>query len=240
MTAGGGGQGSGVRGATAQHPITPTLSARRRGRRPADADERRDTVVRAISELESARVPFSMADVADRAGVSRATLYRDASLREIIGKRGDGPAVRPISSRDVENLKKRNAELQRQRNELKRAVKEAEERAGISETRAREAERRLNIAFTDAANERAEREAYADGFAAGQKAAAARNPPPGRGATTGDLFGVAGKMPRESLLNARRALARVLHPDLFANDPAAASLATEILKQLNAVAAERR
>jgi curved DNA-binding protein CbpA len=38
------------------------------------------------------------------------------------------------------------------------------------------------------------------------------------------------------VLAARRSLARALHPDLFAKDPAAQLLATEILKQLNSLA----
>jgi AcrR family transcriptional regulator len=212
---------------------------RRRGRRPADAEQRRATVVQAISELEESRVPFSMADVADRAGISRATLYRDAALRALIGNRGDGPETRPVNFRDVEKLKARITELERVRRELRRTVREAEEKADISETRARDFERRLNAALSDAVQDRAEREAFEEGFAAGQKAAQNR-PVSGRGTASSDMMGIAAKMPRESLLNARRTLARVLHPDLFASDPAAAILATEILKQLNAVAGMHR
>ena len=194
-------------------------------------------VEKAIAELESARVPFSMSDVADRAGISRATLYRDAALRALISNRGDSPAARPVNAKEHERLKQRAVEAEQTRRQMARRIKEAEERAEISEARVREIERRLAIAQSDAANERAQREAYTDGFAAGQRAASAQS---ARGGASNELFAAAVKIPRESLLNARRTLARVLHPDLFANDPAAALLATEILKQLNAIAGMHR
>ena len=209
-----------------------TLAPRRRGRRPADADARRTAVEQAIAELESARVPFSMNDVAERAGISRATLYRDAALRALIGRRGDSPAARPVNDRDLQRLKAQLLETQRLRRQQTRTLKQLEERATIAEDRARDLQRRLDIALSDALNDRAVREAYTDGFAAGQKAGGGQS---GRGVAANELFALAGKMPRESLLNARRTLARVLHPDLFANDPAASLIATEILKQLNAI-----
>ena len=74
---------------------------RQRGRRPVDARARRALVVAAVQELGSMNLPFTMQDVADRAGVSRATLYRDAALRDLVGSRGDGPQVRPADARLV-------------------------------------------------------------------------------------------------------------------------------------------
>src|SRR5688572_3241564 len=91
---------------------------RRRGRRPADASQRRAAVEQAIAELESARVPFTMGDVAERAGISRATLYRDAGLRDLVGARGDSPTARPVTTRDLSKLEKRIAALEEDRKRL--------------------------------------------------------------------------------------------------------------------------
>jgi predicted DNA-binding transcriptional regulator YafY len=60
-------------------------------------------VVRALAELEEGRVPFTMADLAERAGISRATLYRDAGLRDLVGTKGDGPRARPVDARATRN-----------------------------------------------------------------------------------------------------------------------------------------
>jgi len=232
---------------------------RRRGRRPADAGERRARVVAAIADLESARVPFTMGDVAERAGISRATLYRDAGLRDLIGARGDGPAQRPVNVRDYEKLQRENEALAGERRELKKRLREAEKRYKESEERvtrlidenvAHERARRdaAEEAATGPAAEKARQEAYAEGFAAGVRAASTR---PGAGpmggggtarpnvahaATNANLMAVAQRLPKASLVEARRKLARVLHPDLFQKDPAAALLATELLKQINALA----
>jgi hypothetical protein len=56
------------------------------------------------------------------------------------------------------------------------------------------------------------------------------------GRADANLSVAAARLPRAALIAARRQLARALHPDLFAKDPAASLLATELLKQINALA----
>lgn len=105
-----------------------TGDRRRRGRRPADARERRKKVEEAIKVLESLSLPFTMQDVADRAGISRATLYRDAALRDLIGSRGDGPTVRPVDARVAAQLQKSTKDLQSERTSLRRELRETKKR----------------------------------------------------------------------------------------------------------------
>jgi hypothetical protein len=45
------------------------VEKRKRGRRPADAQERRERVMKALKDLQDARVPFSMGDLAERVGI---------------------------------------------------------------------------------------------------------------------------------------------------------------------------
>ncbi len=235
---------------------------RRRGRRPADAGERRQRVEAALAELSSARVPFTMGDLAERAGISRATLYRDAGLRDLVGNIGDGPTARPVSVREHETLRSAAQKLEAERVELKRKLREAEKRAREAEARVSELARESveedggaearhvrgrgrrtapkdDEAQTSTADaERIRRDAYADGFAAGARAAspsAGGAGARGRGGANPDLLLLAARLPRPSLLAARKNIARVLHPDLFAKDPATAMIATELLKQINAV-----
>jgi hypothetical protein len=247
-------------GATGQGAATAAgrTEHRRRGRKPADADERRRKVLAALADLEAARVPFTMGDLAERAGISRATLYRDAGLRDLVGDRGDSPDRRPVNVRDFEKLRRENETLAEERRDLKKRLRDAEKRYRESEERV---ERLLD---ENTAHERARRdaeesgetgpgakkardEAYKEGFAAGYRAATSRPGAGGPGAgaarpNTGgrpadaNLAAVAARLPQPALQQARRKLARVLHPDLFAKDPAAAMIATELLKQLNALA----
>lgn len=229
-----------VRDMTESDPVKAETAARRRGRRPADADQRRARVVSALADLEDARVPFTMADVAERAGISRATLYRDAGLRDLIGRRGDSPAARPVSHKSHTDLAARADALAEERRVLRRALRAAEKRALAAEQRVEE----LEVAAVDAersarsrerlgdhARERIRADAYAEGFTAG----AQRARPGGRSGGDAALAVVAARLPRPALVNARRALARALHPDLFTSDPAASLLATELLKQINAL-----
>lgn len=214
--------------------MTPATTARRRGRRPGDAAERRARVARAVAEMEEARVPFTMADVAERAGISRATLYRDAGLRALVGSRGDGPAARPVNAKAHAALQARVAELSAEARKLRHALRLAEKRLEELEFASAEAARsaRAQKTLGSHAAEKVRTEAYAEGFAAGARAA-------GRGGRSGGEIGlvtVAARLPRPALLAARRTLARALHPDLFAKDPATALLATELLKQINALA----
>jgi hypothetical protein len=216
---------------------------RQRGRRPVDARDRRLRVEAAILELESVKLPFTMQDLADRAGVSRATLYRDAALRDLVGTRGDGPKVRPADSRSVAQLETENKTLSSERralrrelNETKKRVDELLERCAGLEREQRQAPKGDKVDKSEA--EQIRTQAYADGFAAGTRAAMQRGGTrPGTPGNNGSGLAVAAaRLPQASVLAARRALARALHPDLFAQDPATQLLATEILKQLNSLA----
>lgn len=220
-----------------------TEERRRRGRRPADARARRASVEGALRELEQLRLPFTMQDVADRAGISRATLYRDAALRDLIGSRGDGPVVRPVDARVAAKLQQSAEELTRERAALRRELKETKKRVEELLERCaaleRENQDRLRSAQAAASGggdeDRARADAYAEGFAAGTRAAMQRGGTrPGMGGA-GGLAIAAARLSRPSVVSARRNLARALHPDLFANDPATQVLATEILKQLNSL-----
>ncbi len=181
-----------------------------------------------------------MNDIAERSGISRATLYRDAALRALIRNKGDSPSHRPVDARDLARLDQERASLVRERTELRKEMRALKERLAQSESLV-ESLRRENtermraqrvVDPGDADTERTRTEAYAEGFSAGTRAAAQRG---ARGAQTGGLAIVAARLPRASILSARKSLARALHPDLFATDPAAALLATEILKQLNSL-----
>ena len=233
-------------------PATP--ERRRRGRRPADADERRARVEKALAELNSARVPFSMGDLAERAGISRATLYRDAGLRDLVGAQGDGPPKRPVDSRAHRDLEDRAQTLARDLRTVRRTLRatektlrETQELLYAAENRAGEAERaRRREGLGGEQADRIAKQAYAEGFAAGARVAGGRRPgasassagPIGGAAGRPDanLSAAAARLPRAALIAARRQLARALHPDLFAKDPAASLLATELLKQINALA----
>ncbi|MBC8103693.1 MAG: TetR family transcriptional regulator, partial [Cytophagales bacterium] len=116
----------------------PDLEQRQRGRRPGDARDRHQQVEKAIAELESLSLPFTMRDVAQRAGISRATLYRDAGLRDLVGRRGDGPKTRPVDRRDFEALQKKADLLAEERRTLRRAVRALEVRVQAAELRADE------------------------------------------------------------------------------------------------------
>ncbi|GAB4456383.1 MAG: hypothetical protein OHK0029_14180 [Armatimonadaceae bacterium] len=223
----------------------PLIERRKRGRKPGSAVERRAAVEKALSELESANVPFTMADVAERAGISRATLYRDAQLRDLIGNRGEGPVERPVNYREYATVSQKAQDLGREQRRLKALLRHAERRADEATKRAallEEENEKLLAAgggkpLTSEDAERLRREAYADGFAAGTRAASQRGSArPGAGRN--DLLAVAARLPRTSLVKARRTLVRALHPDLFTDDPAASLLATELLKEINALVGE--
>ncbi len=214
---------------------------RQRGRRPVDARERRMRVEAALLELESVRLPFTMQDLADRAGVSRATLYRDAALRDLVGARGDGPQVRPADSRAVAHLETENKTLaterralRRELNETKKRVDELLELCAALEREQRESSPKEKVNQSEA--EQIRTQAYADGFAAGTRAAMQRGGTRSGGSNSSGLSVAAARLPLASVLAARRTLARALHPDLFAQDLATQLLATEILKQLNSLA----
>lgn len=214
---------------------------RRRGRRPADAAQRKAKVQAALRELDSTGVPFSMQDVAERVGVSRATLYRDATLRELIGAKGDGPPVRPVDFRiheklraEVDALRSESRELRRKQKDAERERKTLQERIASleDENSERMHAQRVAESMTDGVED-VRQEAYARGFQAGMTSAS-RGGRGGGGGAAG-LMIAATRFPKATLASARRTLAKAIHPDLFVDDPATALLANEILKQLNSL-----
>ncbi len=228
-------------------PIPTDSERRRRGRRPADAAARRSAVEQALAELTSARVPFSMGDLAERAGISRATLYRDAGLRDLIGDAGDGPAARPVDAREHRKLEVQAATLAEERRALRRELRatkkalvdamERIEKLAEENSDRMHAQRAAEAAPpTEAAGEKIRTEAFAEGFQAGARAAQQRQGSVGTRAG-GDLLAIASRLPRPALVSARKILAQKLHPDLYVNDPATALLATELFKQINALVA---
>ena len=192
--------------------MNKTKEIRARGAKPQDPETRRQRVQTAVRELEKIGAAFSVADVAERAGVSRATIYRSQDLRELIGAKGDGPRTVDAAlhekicvRHDTQKAKVRT--LRRQLAELEASWDEMRERAKAAEMKLAAAERRIELQAAQM-----------------------------RGGTGGALEAVAARLGPEERRRARRILARALHPDLFAQDTAASTLATELLKTLNALA----
>ena len=192
--------------------MNKTKEIRARGAKPQDPALRRQRVQTAVRELEKIGAAFSVADVAERACVSRATIYRSQDLRDLIGAKGDGPRTvdaalheKICSRHDTQKAKVRA--LRRQVAELEASWDEMRERAKTAEMKLAAAERRIELQAAQM-----------------------------RGGTGGALDAVAARLGPEERRRARRILARALHPDLFAQDTAASTLATELLKTLNALA----
>ena len=189
-----------------------TKEIRARGAKPHDPEARRLRVKTAVRELERIGAAFSVADVAERAGVSRATIYRSQDLRDIVGAKGDGPRTvdaalheKICTRHDTQKAKVRG--LRRELAELEASWDEMRERAKSAEGKLAAAERRIEVLSSQT-----------------------------RGAVGGTLDTVAARLGPDDRRRARRVLARALHPDLFAQDTAAFMLATELLKTLNALA----
>ena len=183
-----------------------------RGPKPGDTDTRVMLVSAAVKALVKIGAAFSVADVAERAGISRATLYRSSALRALVGAKGDGP--RTVDATLHEKLETRCASLKTKAGVLRRQLAELEaswvemrERAKTAEAKLATAERRIEILASRM-----------------------------RGSTGGALGAVAARLGQDERRRARRILARALHPDLFAQDHATAVLATELLKTLNVLA----
>lgn len=192
--------------------VKKTKDIRTRGAKPQDLDERAARVKAALRDLTRIGAPFTMAEVAERAGISRATLYRSPNLRALVGAKGDGP--RTVDATVHEKLCARHDAQKAKTRALRRELAEAEASWEEMRARARTAETKL------AASER-----RAEALAA-----------QARGGIGGSLGAVSIKLGPEETRRARRVLARALHPDLFAQDSATAALATELLKTLNALA----
>ncbi len=191
-----------------------TRVARTCGAKPKDPQTRAAQVAAAVRALEKIGAAFSVADVAERAGLSRATIYRSDALRAIIGAKGDGARTVPADLHEKlterhQAAKTKTRTLRRELAELEQSWQEMRERATNAEYRLAEAERRLKLLQTPTG---------------------ARH----GGSTT--LAGIGAQMSTEERRQARRQLARALHPDLFAKEAATQALATELLKLINSLA----
>lgn len=191
-----------------------TGAARTCGAKPKDPQVRAAQVAAAVRALEKIGAAFSVADVAEWAGLSRATIYRSDALRAIIGAKGDGARTVPadlhekLAERHLSAKAKARA-LRRELAELEQSWQEMRERATGAEHRLREAERKLKLL---------------------QGA-------PGTHVVGGTaLAGIGAQMSADERRQARRQLARALHPDLFARDAPTQALATELLKLINSLA----
>lgn len=184
---------------------------RTRGAKPQDPDARAARVKIAVRDLQKIGAAFTVAEVAERAGISRATLYRCADLRALVGAKGDGP--RTVNATVHEKLAGKHDTLKAKARDLRRRLADAEEGWEEMRERARAAEGKLAAA-----------ERRADSLAAHARS------------HVGSLGNIAVKLGPAEMRRARRVLARALHPDLFAQDSATAALATELLKTLNALA----
>ena len=192
--------------------MNKTKEIRARGAKPQDPDARRRLVQAAVRDLARMGAAFSVADVAERAGVSRATIYRSQELRDLIGAKGDGPRVVDAALHEKicarhDSQKAKVRALRRELAELEQSWDEMRERAKTAEMKLAAAERRIELQAAQM-----------------------------RGGVGGVLDAVAARLGPEDRRRARRVLARALHPDLFAQDAAAYALATELLKTLNALA----
>ena len=188
--------------------------ARTCGVKPRDPQQQAARVAEAVKKLERIGAAFTVAEVAERAGVSRATIYRNADLRALVGAKGDvprpvDPAVHTKIATRHEAAKAKLRDLRRQLSELEESWEAMRDRALLAEERCRAA--RLEV---DEARDALTRP-LAHSIA---------------------LSHLAARLGPDAMRQARRRLARSLHPDLFAQDPAAAALATELLKTLNALA----
>ncbi len=189
-------------------------AARTCGAKPKDPHLRAAQVAAAVRALEKIGAAFSVADVAERAGLSRATIYRSDALRAIIGAKGDGPRTVPADLHDKLTQRHLSAKtkartLRRELAELEQSWQEMRERATGAERRLAEAERRLKLL---------------------EGASGARSH------TSTTLAGIGAQMSADERRQARRQLARALHPDLFARDAPTQALATELLKLINSLA----
>jgi AcrR family transcriptional regulator len=184
-----------------------------RGTKPGDTDARVRRVASAVRDLERIGAAFTVADVAERSGVSRATIYRTAALRDLVGAKGDSarpvdPQVHARLGARHDTLKTKARELRRDLADTERGWEEMRERALTAERRLQDVERQIAALF-------AQQKSSGTGMETLARAAAQLSP--------------------EALRRARRQIAAVLHPDLFAQDAGAAALATELLKSLNSL-----
>lgn len=187
--------------------------ARTRGVKPRDSQDRIVRVDRAIRELEQIGAAFSVADIAERAGTSRATIYRDHRLRALIGARGD--VVRPIDPNVHASVCAKHATLQSKARDLRQRLKDVERAWDEMRDRALDAEHKLKAAEAQAK-------------VLGQRLSSMNGT---RAAVP--LAHLASEIGQDGLRRARRQLALVLHPDRFAKEPEVAAVASELLRAVN-------
>ena len=186
---------------------------RTRGVKPKDPEERSACVAAAVRALEKIGATFTVADVAERSGLSRATIYRSPQLRALIGAKGDGARLieanlhAKVCARH-EAAKAKARELRRQLADSERSWEEMRERALTAERRLAEAQRRIQSLEFQTGTLRTD---------------------------STPLTAAAAQIGPDAVRRARRQFARALHPDLFTQDPAAALLATELLKMINSL-----
>ena len=188
-------------------------SYRTPGVKPVEYKERTQRVISAVKELEEIGAGFTIADIADRSGISRATIYRDASLRKIIGARGDGARNVPYDIHSQLSL--RNERLKIKVRELQKRLTESELNGDDLRRRAVQAENQQKILEHQAKNLMSQLSARSTAH------------------TTTFLSNLAGAVGIASMKRARRQIASALHPDLFAKDPDVAKVAEELLRALN-------
>ena len=188
---------------------------RKRGAKPVDPQDRAKRVEDAVKELEKIGAAFSVADVAERAGISRATIYRSQKLRDLVGARGDG--ARAIDPEAHARLTTNHQSLKSKARELRQRLAETEK--GWEEMRARavDAEQRLRLSEQRV-------QALSKRIATNSQAH-----------STVPLAHLAAEIGADGMRRARRQLALVLHPDLFSQDAAVAAIAGELLRAVNEV-----
>lgn len=192
----------------------PIIAPRTSGAKPHDPKARALKVSAAVRELERIGAAFSVADVAERAGVSRATIYRSPTLRALVGAKGDGARV--VEADTHAKLAERHEAIKTKARKLRYELTQSEARWDEMRARALLAERKLADAERELSFLKSRNGYHSH---AGPNASA--------------LASVSGKLGQTDRRRARRLLARALHPDLFAQDTAASALATELLKMLN-------
>jgi hypothetical protein len=183
--------------------------ARISGPKPELEANRISRVSQAVSDLKKSGAPFSIQDVADRSGVSRATLYRSSELRRIVGCHGDPDR----SAGRLAELR-----LTSKIDELKREVRELKSRLKDSDAAYDRIRERLMVA------EETNRRQSSTPVSGGDLPSTVRS-----------LRSVATKLGHERVRTARRQIARAVHPDLFPVESPAHELASELLKTLNAL-----
>lgn len=190
---------------------------RSNGIKPVGLPERTAAVKSAVGALEKIGAAFTVTDIAERSGVSRATIYRSAELRQLIGARGN--IERTVPAEAFNKMEARCAQQRAAIRKLRQELKELEASWEVIRARAVAAEVEVETLRSET-KDLAARLAKRSG---------------GSLPTDKSLHAVASSVGPVEAKRIRRQLARLLHPDLFAADPSLASVANELLKMVNVV-----